>query len=45
MAPGDKKVIQTHVWVLKPLSNLRRSVVITLPCTLAKERALSLTHE
>ena len=33
IAPGDKRVIQTLLWALKPLSNLRRSIPLQYAVT------------
>ena len=33
IAPTDKRVVQTLLWALKPLSNLRRSIPLPYPIT------------
>ncbi len=33
MAPNDKRVVQTLLWALKPLSNLRRSIPLPYAVT------------
>ena len=33
IAPSDKRVVQTLLWALKPLSNLRRSIPLTYAIT------------